>query len=306
MADKGRILVVEKNDVTRRLITGILSNKGYETYEARDATEALGYIGKNVCLILLDVEENPIDSEGFVKKVDVESKKIPMVIMADGIDSDAAVRVMQHGVFPVLSKPVVPDKLLKNVENNIISSVGEAVQEQERRPSDAKRWQDLDPDDKGSEKRAEFMRRAIDLSQDKMHENCGGPFGAVIVRNGQIIAEGWNAVTSTNDPTAHAEMMAIRQACEKIGHYSLEGCEIYTSCEPCPMCLSAIYWAHIDRIFYANTREDAADVGFDDDYIYREVAMPFEKRSMPSFMMLRDEAQIVFGEWRKKPDKVDY
>ena len=112
------------------------------------------------------------------------------------------------------------------------------------------------------------MRRAVRLSAERMREGAGGPFGAVIVKDGKVVAEGWNRVTSTNDPTAHAEVMAIRSACEKLGTFSLQGCEIYTSCEPCPMCLSAIYWARLDRIYFANSREDAAAIGFDDELIY--------------------------------------
>ncbi|MDD9899411.1 MAG: nucleoside deaminase [Alphaproteobacteria bacterium] len=150
------------------------------------------------------------------------------------------------------------------------------------------------------------MRHAIDLSQEKMDANCGGPFGAIIVRNGKIIGEGWNEVTSSNDPTAHAEVQAIRKATAAIGDYKLEGCEIYTSCEPCPMCLAAIYWARIDRIFYANTREDAARIGFDDDFLYREITQPEHKRTLPSDMMLNNEARIVFENWEKKPDKTPY
>ncbi|MDI1228845.1 MAG: nucleoside deaminase [bacterium] len=151
-----------------------------------------------------------------------------------------------------------------------------------------------------------FMRRAIDLSQQKMEENCGGPFGAVIVRNGKIIGEGWNCVTSTNDPTAHAEMVAIRNATAAIKDFKLEGCDIYTSCEPCPMCLSAIYWARLDKIFYANMREDAEKIGFDDAFLYREVALPENKRSLPVFRLLREEAHIVFDNWMTKMDKTAY
>ncbi|MEZ0259736.1 MAG: nucleoside deaminase [Alphaproteobacteria bacterium] len=151
-----------------------------------------------------------------------------------------------------------------------------------------------------------FMRRAIDLSQQKMDENAGGPFGAVIVKSGKIIGEGWNCVTSTNDPTAHAEMVAIRAATAHIKDFKLEGCEIYTSCEPCPMCLSAIYWARLDKIFYANMREDAERIGFDDAFLYREVALPENKRSLPVYRLLREEAKIVFDNWMKKMDKTAY
>jgi guanine deaminase len=151
-----------------------------------------------------------------------------------------------------------------------------------------------------------FMRHAIDLSAQKMRENCGGPFGAIIVKGTRIVAEGWNQVTSSNDPTAHAEVTAIRAACKALNTFSLEGCEIYTSCEPCPMCLASIYWAHLDRIYYANSRKDAAAIGFDDDFLYREIPLPEESRSKKSSRLLSAEAWLVFEEWEKKPDKVQY
>jgi tRNA(Arg) A34 adenosine deaminase TadA len=152
----------------------------------------------------------------------------------------------------------------------------------------------------------EFMRHAVRLSAERMREGAGGPFGAVIVKNGAVIAEGWNRVTSTNDPTAHAEVTAIRRACETLGTFSLQGCEIYTSCEPCPMCLAAIYWARIERIFYANSREDAASIGFDDEHIYGEVSKPIGDRVIPTVRLPLPEAHAVFAEWRAKPDKVTY
>jgi tRNA(Arg) A34 adenosine deaminase TadA len=154
--------------------------------------------------------------------------------------------------------------------------------------------------------RDNFMRRAIALSREKMQAGNGGPFGAVIVCNGEVIAEGWNQVTSTNDPTAHAEVVAIRRACEALGRFELRGCEIYASCEPCPMCLAAIYWARLERITYANDRFDAAEIGFDDDFLYRELALPPEERLIPMERALANEAWPVFEAWAKKPDKVTY
>lgn len=152
----------------------------------------------------------------------------------------------------------------------------------------------------------EHMRRAIALSREKMREDEGGPFAAVIVRDGTIIAEGWNQVTGHNDPTAHAEIVAIREACRALGCFSLEGCEIYTSCEPCPMCLSAIHWAHIDRVYYANTAEDAAAIGFDDARLYQELALPHDERTLPMTRLLPTEALEVFREWAADPDRVPY
>ena len=154
------------------------------------------------------------------------------------------------------------------------------------------------------EQRGQLMRHAVRLSAERMRKGDGGPFGAIIVRNGKMIAEGWNCVTSTNDPTAHAEITAIRRACEALGTFSLKGCEIFTSCEPCPMCLAAIYWARLDRITFANSREDAAAIGFDDELIYGEVSKPIEHRVIPTTKLALPEAEAVFAEWRGKADKV--
>ena len=150
------------------------------------------------------------------------------------------------------------------------------------------------------------MRHAIRLSAQKMREGHGGPFGAIVVRDGTVVAEGWNRVTSLNDPTAHAEVTAIRRACQALGAFSLQGCAIFTSCEPCPMCLAAIYWARLDRVYFANTREHAAAIGFDDALIYGEVSKPIEDRIIPTLRLPLPEAEAVFEEWRTKPDKVAY
>lgn len=151
-----------------------------------------------------------------------------------------------------------------------------------------------------------FMREAIKEAEAGLRGGRGGPFGCVIVRQGEIIARGNNRVTSTNDPTAHAEVTAIREACRALQRFSLEDCELYTSCEPCPMCLAAIYWAHLPRVYYANTRADAAAIGFDDDFIYQQIPLPPERRAIDMKPLLRDEAQSAFMEWQTKPDKVRY
>lgn len=151
----------------------------------------------------------------------------------------------------------------------------------------------------------ELMRRAIELSI-KSVQNGGGPFGAVIAKDGKIVAEGNNRVTLDNDPTAHAEVSTIRKACKQLNTYDLSGYEIYTSCEPCPMCLGAIYWAHLDKIYYGNNREDAAKIGFDDDFIYKEISLSPYRRQKPSEILLRDEAIKAFEEWQKKSDKKEY
>lgn len=151
-----------------------------------------------------------------------------------------------------------------------------------------------------------FMARAIQLSIDGVLSGRGGPFGAVIVRDGEIIAEGMNQVTSTNDPTAHAEVLAIRQACAKLGRFELQDCELYTSCQPCPMCFGAIYWARLARVYFANTAEDAAKIGFDDSFIYSELKQPGSQRHIPMTQMMQEEALAGFREWVAKPDKISY
>ena len=150
-----------------------------------------------------------------------------------------------------------------------------------------------------------FMQRAIALSINSVN-TAGGPFGCVIVKENKIIAEGSNKVTSSNDPTAHAEVVAIREACKKLNTFNLVGCDLYTSCEPCPMCLSAIYWSHIDNIYYANTREDAKKIEFDDSFIYLEISKKIEERNIPMKQLLRKEALEAFELWEKKGDKIKY
>jgi tRNA(Arg) A34 adenosine deaminase TadA len=152
----------------------------------------------------------------------------------------------------------------------------------------------------------DFMREAIRLSREKMRHNAGGPFGAIVVCGSEIIGRGWNQVTSANDPTAHAEVMAVRDACARRGAFRLDDCEIYTSCEPCPMCLGAIYWARLRKVYFASSRADAALVGFDDESFYREMAKPIEERSLPMEQALREEALSVFSEWEEKSDKTRY
>lgn len=150
-----------------------------------------------------------------------------------------------------------------------------------------------------------FMRRAIELSIQNIKDN-GGPFGCVIVKKNKIIAEGINRVTFNNDPTAHAEIIAIRNACEKLNTFNLEECELYTSCEPCPMCLSAIYWSHINKIYYGNSRLDAAKIGFDDDFIYNELNKKLSSRKIPMKQINQSEAKKAFFDWEEKVDKIEY
>ena len=158
---------------------------------------------------------------------------------------------------------------------------------------------------KMDDKNKEFMRKAIQLSIKNIN-NGGGPFGAVVVKDGEIIAEGTNGVTLLNDPTAHAEVSAIRNAAKTLGTYDLSGCEIYTSCEPCPMCLGAIYWARLKRIYYGNTKREAAEINFDDDFIYKELDLPLSKRKVPALQLLADEAICAFNEWDRQDNKIEY
>ena len=152
----------------------------------------------------------------------------------------------------------------------------------------------------------EFMREAIRLSIDQMKAGHGGPFGAVVVKDGQIIARGFNQVTTTHDPTCHAEVDAIRKACKVLGTFQLDGCDLYTSCEPCPMCLGAIYWARPQRVFYGNTKADAAAIGFDDQFIYEELDRPMESRKLPMTQLLRDEALAGFRAWTELEGRTEY
>jgi guanine deaminase len=151
-----------------------------------------------------------------------------------------------------------------------------------------------------------FMARAIDLATENVRSEQGGPFGAVIVKDGAMLAEAANRVTLTNDPTAHAEVLAIREACRKLGFFELKDCELYTSCEPCPMCLGAIYWARLSRVYFGSLAADASQAGFDDSFIYREIAQPHPDRGIPMVQMMREEALAAFRAWREKSDKIRY
>lgn len=161
-------------------------------------------------------------------------------------------------------------------------------------------------DDMKNQSHEEFMRMAIELSEHNIKQNQGGPFGAVIVKDGMVVARSANRVIIENDSTAHAEISAIRLACRELGTYNLAGCEIYTSCEPCPMCLGAIYWARIDKIYYANTQADAASIGFDDEFIYKEMGSPIENRTLPCVQLIREEALRIFRLWQSPDVKTNY
>lgn len=152
----------------------------------------------------------------------------------------------------------------------------------------------------------QFMQEAVNAALTGMNNNDGGPFGCVIVKDGKIIGRGHNKVTSDNDPTAHGEVMAIRDACKNLGTFELQGCELYTSCEPCPMCLGAIYWARLEKVYYGSTQIDAADVGFDDQFIYDEIPLPYKERKIPFIQVARDVAMEPFNKWSEKDDRIEY
>lgn len=157
-----------------------------------------------------------------------------------------------------------------------------------------------------ADKNEKFMEQAIMLAKENVNKLNGGPFGAIIVKNGKIIGKGVNSVTMNNDPTAHAEVMAIRDACKNLETYQLEDCEVYSSCEPCPMCMGAIYWARTKKLYYAATKEDAANAGFDDSYIYNEINSPLNKRDLPSEQICREKAVEVFKHWQENSEKIPY
>lgn len=295
---KGQVLVVDPSDIMRKLICGILLKNGYAVNDAAEADKGVELLGKRPDLVILDIDDETSDEVSFLRKMKRDYAATPVIALADDhVRDEVQKKIEGMAKLSFFPKPVKPDALVAQVEALLSES------EQARLAAEAKKsGAQIDIE----QQRMGFMRRAIDLSQQKMEENCGGPFGAVIVRQGKIIGEGWNCVTSTNDPTAHAEMVAIRNATAAIKDFRLEGCDIYTSCEPCPMCLAAIYWARIDKIFYANMREDAEKIGFDDAFLYREVALPENKRSLPVFRLLREEANIVFDNWMTKMDKTAY
>ena len=156
------------------------------------------------------------------------------------------------------------------------------------------------------QRESKYMQEAIDLSRKGIHSNEGGPFGCVIVKGEEIVGRGWNQVTSSNDPTAHAEIVAIREACNRLGSFQLSGCEVYTSCEPCPMCMGAIYWARPMQVFYANSRQDASLIGFDDSFIYEELTCAVDKRKIPMTRVFSETALQIFNEWANKNNKIKY
>ena len=292
----GHVLIVEPNDITRKLLTGILAKHNYGTHEARTGAEAHGLLQHDFHIALVDVENSDPDLNGLLQKMHSEKSRLLIVAMADHSDDKAVSARLNLDRVSVLQKPVMPDRLMKIVESHAQSQA--PVEVRDVRPGASAIYTEKDP--AVLKQREAFMLRAIDLAQEKMDEGCGGPFGTVIVKGGKIIAEGWNAVSSTYDPTAHAEIMALRHAGAVLKTDDLGGCEVYTSCEPCPMCLAALYWAKVDRVFYARTRDDAEKIGFDDDFIYREIAQPEHKRSLSSRMFMRDDAKVVFANWVKK------
>ncbi len=306
----GHVLIVEPNDITRKLLTGILAKHNYGAHEARTGAEAHDLLQHDFHIALVDVENSDPDLSGFLQKMQAEKSRLLIVAMADDSDDKAVSERLNLERVSVLQKPVMPDRLMKIVEAHAQAQMPSQPQAQvqaqvsapeevrDTRPGASAKYAEKDP--AVLKQREAFMLRAIDLAQEKMDEGCGGPFGAVVVKGGKIISEGWNAVYSTHDPTAHAEIMALRHAGAALKTQDLGGCEVYTSCEPCPMCLAALYWAKVDRVFYACTRDDAEKIGFEDDFIYREISQPEHKRSISARMFMREDAKVVFDNWMKK------
>ena len=289
------ILVVEPNDITRKLITGILTSQGYGVWEAADGDAAGAFLGKGPSLVILDVDGEDPGVLGFLHKLKMNHSALPLVAMSEQEDRAALVERIGVANLFVLEKPVMPEKLLIGIQGHLVAGVERGMAEAPPRAIPR-------AEPPVDETRMGFMRRAIDLAQENL-DRGGAPFGAVITRGGRIIAEGWNEVKAQKDPTAHAEIMAIRKAAAAVDDVSLAGCEVFTSCEPCPMCLGALYWAKADRLFYGATLEDAAACGTDDDYIVREIAQPEHKRTLPSRMLLHAEAKIVLDNWLKDGDR---
>lgn len=292
--EKGPVLIVLANDVTRRLLSGLLRSLEILVEEATGESDAFRSFVHQPAALLLDGDEDEKHIASLIMSWRSAHSHVPVMLMRQHPQQPLPATLASIADVHVLSKPVEP----KDVKALLAGAKPPP-------PAPLIDMPTLLVVD-GKDPRAAFMQRAIDLSQQMMVENRGGPFGAVIVRNGEVVAEGWNEVTSLNDPTAHAEVQAIRKAASILGDFSLSGCEIYTSCEPCPMCLSAIYWARLDRVYYANTREDAALIGFDDDFIYQEIPLAITERRMPMTQLLHSEAQTVFNLWRNKKDKIAY
>jgi tRNA(Arg) A34 adenosine deaminase TadA/ActR/RegA family two-component response regulator len=296
---KGHILIVEPNAVTRKLIAGILTARGYEIYEASNGDEGLAFLSRSPALVVIDVDGDNPSMLGLLHKMKRDHGKLAVVAVSDAEDVAALKERLGFSNLSILPKPVMPEALLANISRHFVPGVEAGIAPGPGQSAPAE-------DAQTRRKREEFMRRAIDLAQEKMDEGRGGPFGAVVVKNGRIVSEGWDEVIASKDPTAHAELMAIRAAAKALGEGSLAGCELYTSCEPCAMCLSAAYWAKLDRVFFACTVEDANASGFDTDYIFREMALSPGRRALPAKMMLRDESKIVFESWIKRGDKSAY
>ncbi len=265
-----KILVLIENDLTRRLISSILSNKDYIVAEGIANLEE-----NNFETVIIDKSNSSYDLQFSL------INQIPRILIVtdESLGSDEN----------IITKPIVPEQLLGAVAKTSKNS----------------NIDDLNPN---HEKHIPFMQRAIDLSMEKMIDNYGGPFGAVVVRNGIIIGEGWDSVAEDNDPTSKAVLMAIRNACKRIENFTLSGCDLYTNSEPEPMSLAAIYWARIDKVFYSNTRSEAAEIGFDDQFIYDDLLQRPEKRIMPLIRIenMADDAYDIFRKWTEKENKTEY
>lgn len=300
-----RILIIEPNEITRKLIAGILGSRGFESMEAADGDAAMNLIaGKQPPeLVIFDADVEGVAVEGFLVKMKASYAGVPLVALSGEEDGAALKKRLGLKDASILAKPVMPDSLFGKIEKHVVKSVEKGL---EKGPEKSRK-SGPDPSDPAVKAaRDKAMRRALDLAQQKSEAGHGGPFAAVVTRGGKVIGEGWDAVLSEKDPMARAEIIAIGAAARAVGGYDLSGCEIHCVCEPGPLGLAAIYEARIDRVFYACTIEDADALGFDREYLYREIAAPEHKRALPAKMTLHDEGKIVLDGWAQKGEKTVY
>jgi guanine deaminase len=302
MVEKSHILLLEPNAVTRKLIAGILAGQGYGTFEAENGDAAVHFLAKNPAVALVDVDQGDDSITGFLHKLRAQHERLPLIAMTDSEDRAALEAKLGIKHLSFLEKPVLPDRLLQNIAAHLVGGIEKEIAS--HLPSSAPAMAPASAQE--DELRAAHMRRALDLAQMNVEEGKDAPFAAVVARAGKILGEGRDTVLSSGDPTARAEINALRAAARALGTPDLSGCALYSSCEPCAMGLSAAYWAHVDRVFYASTRDESAAAGFDSEYVFREMAQPEHKRALPSKMMLHDEGNVVLTAFANSGIKLSY
>lgn len=286
MTDKITILVVEDNDVTRQLIAGLLEARGYDVVEAAEGGAALKILRdrKDIGLAVIDQMMSPVDGFEFTKSIRRDGINLPIIMATADKSSDLLIEANKLGIKQVLYKPINQERLIAAVER-VLQMSGTRTAQMFDRPKT------FTPQ--------EIMQRAVDASRESVANNCA-PFGAVVAtKDGRIIAEGTNKTIYDSDPTAHAEVVAIRSACKKLNKLNLEGHVIYCSSEPCALSIAAIYWANLDKIYYANAHETSSRSGFDNTLIYKELEKPPADRMIPSEQLAVDGADSVFEVWRQ-------